>query len=93
MLLFGNADFFLFFCIVHSIIHQKPVYMETQVKSVRAIINSLAVGDSENFPLDRYEYVVSCRTRLSTTTVKQFTSKIDREAQVVIITRLDDKPE
>lgn len=67
--------------------------MTTKEKSVRAQINDLEIGASVDFPLARYDYVVSCRTRLQTTTVKQFASKIDKERGVVSITRDKDKPE
>lgn len=68
--------------------------METNTKSVRAQINDLEIGASANFPIERYDYVVSCKTRLQTTTVvKRFSSKMDTEAQVVTITRNDDKPQ
>jgi len=61
------------------------------VKSVRAEINELEIGASVAFPIARYDYVVSCRTRLQQTTGKQFSSKIDGD--FVRITRNNDKPE
>lgn len=67
--------------------------METNTKSVRAQINELEINASVDFPLERYDYIVSCRTRLQTTTVKTFSSKIDKDAQVVTITRDEDKPQ
>ena len=67
--------------------------MATKEKSVRAQMNDLEVGASVEFPLGRYDYIVSCRTRLQTTTKKQFSSKIDKERGVVSITRDEDKPE
>lgn len=65
--------------------------MATKEKSVRARINELEVGQAAEFPLVRYDYVVSCRTRLQTTTGKQFTSRIDKDRDVVVITRDNDK--
>lgn len=59
-------------------------------KSVRAQINDLEVGQAAEFPLSRYDYIVSCRTRLQTTTGKQFTSKIDKDRGTVGITRDED---
>ena len=56
-------------------------------------MNELEIGGAADFPLARYDYVVSCRTRLQTTTNKTFTSKIDNERDVVTITRGEDKPE
>lgn len=63
----------------------------TKEKSVRAQINELDYFEEARFPLSRYDYVVSCRTRLQTTTGKRFTSKIDYEANEVIITRIEDQ--
>lgn len=57
---------------------------------VRAQINALAVGGSVDFPLERYDYVVSCRSRLQTTTVKRFSSKINKDRGEVTITRDED---
>lgn len=59
-------------------------------KSVRAQINELQIGGAADFPLTRYDYVVSCRTRLQMTTDKRFTSEIKRETSVVTITRIED---
>jgi hypothetical protein len=55
--------------------------------NVRERINSLDIGASTYFPLARYDYIVSCRTRLQTTTPKRFSSEIDRERGVVKIIR------
>lgn len=59
----------------------------TKEKSVRAQINGLQIGAEARFPLGRYDYVVSCRTRLQMTTGKRFSSRIDNEAGEVVITR------
>lgn len=59
----------------------------TKTISVRAQINGLSVGTEVRFPLERYDYVVSCRTRLQMTTGKRFSSRIDNEAGEVVITR------
>ena len=64
--------------------------MAKQSKSVRAQINDLEVGASVAFPLERYDYVVSCRTRLQITTGKSFTSRMDSDNKVVVITREKD---
>lgn len=87
----------LFFCLhlsgssfIHSDIIQQ---MENKTKSVRAQINDLEVGGWVDLPLANYDYVVSCRTRLQTTTKKQFSSKIMKDDGVVRITRDEDKPE
>lgn len=61
--------------------------MAVNPKSVRARINGLEVGANIEFGLDRYDYVVSCRTRLQTTTGKRFSSRTDKVRGVVIITR------
>lgn len=68
----------------------KKVKMKDKEKSVRAQINDLEIGASVDFPLARYEYVVSCRTKLGFTTGKAFESKTDRERGVVTITRIED---
>lgn len=62
--------------------------MAKQSKSVRATINDLEVGASAAFPLARYEYVVSCRTKLALATGKVYTSRTDREKNEVVITRI-----
>lgn len=56
-------------------------------------MNALGVGESVEFSLLRYDYAVSCRQRLQLVTPKRFTSTIDQNTGVVIITRLEDKPE
>ena len=61
--------------------------MAVNPKSVRARINGLEIGQAVEFPLERYDYVVSCRTRLQTTTGKRFSSRTDKARGVVIITR------
>jgi len=67
--------------------------METKTKSVRSQINGLEVGSSVDFPLGRYDYVVSCRSRLCLASKKVLYSKIDVERDVVTITRDKDKTE
>jgi|GEM_PF-5318909 hypothetical protein len=57
--------------------------------NVRESINDLDVGASTSFPLERYDYIVSCRTRLQTTTQKRFSSEIDRDNGVVKIIRTE----
>ena len=61
--------------------------MAVNPKSVRARINGLEIGQAVEFPLERYDYVVSCRTRLQTTTGKRFSSRTNKCDGVVIITR------
>lgn len=61
----------------------------TQTLSVRAQIKNLKVGMSADFPLERYDYVVNCRTRLQFGTELKYTSTIDREQNVVTITRIN----
>lgn len=43
--------------------------------NVRAEINALEIGHVATFPLEQYEYVLSCRTKLQTSTGKKFTSR------------------
>ena len=61
----------------------------TQKTSVRAQIKNLQVGMSADFPLERYDYVVNCRTRLQFGTDLKYTSSIDRDNNVVTITRIN----
>jgi hypothetical protein len=56
-------------------------------KSVRARINELEISQAVEFPLERYDYIVSCRTRLQTTTGKRFSSRTDKTRGVVVIFR------
>lgn len=57
--------------------------------SVRAQIKNLGVGESASFPLERYDYVVNCRTRLQFGTELKYTSSIDRDKNEVVITRIN----
>lgn len=56
--------------------------------NIRAAINALEKSETANFDLTRYDYVLSCRTRLQKTTGKKFSSKINNAAGTVAITRL-----
>lgn len=56
-------------------------------KNVRATINALEVGQSAEFPLRDYDYVLSCRTRLQTSTGRKFSSRKDKARNVVVIKR------
>jgi len=56
--------------------------------NIRAQINALEIGHVASFPLDRYEYVLSCRTRLQTSTGKKFSSKKNKKTGLVQITRI-----
>lgn len=49
-------------------------------------MNELAIGAEIEFPLHRYEYVCSCRTRLQISTGKQFTTKKEKTGITVIRT-------
>lgn len=62
--------------------------MATKERNVRAQINGLKIGEAARFPLARYDYVLSCRTRLQKTTGKRFSSKTD-DAEVVITREAD----
>lgn len=79
--------------IIHTYTHFNIKIMAKTDKSVRALIDDLEVGASVNFPLERYEYVVSCRSRVQLVGRKRFKSTTDKEAGVVVITRTEDKPE
>lgn len=59
---------------------------ETKI-NVRAIINDLEVGDFVELPLTRYDYVNSCCRRLQNSEKKQFSLKIDKDKDGVIVTR------
>lgn len=59
--------------------------------NVRKEMLGLAIGESADFPIERYDYVLSCRTRLQTiTSVMRFSSSTEK-AGLVTITRLEDK--
>lgn len=61
--------------------------------NVRAEINALEIGEAANFPLERLDYVLSCRNRLQAVTGKKFSSKRNKSLNIVTITRKeDDKP-
>ena len=53
--------------------------------NIRGQMNDLVVGAEIEFPLHRYEYVCSCRTRLQISTGKQFTTK--KEKTGITVTR------
>lgn len=60
--------------------------METTLdQNVRGELNALEIGATARFPIERYEYVLACRTKLSKTTGKKFSSTTN--ATHVIITR------
>lgn len=65
--------------------------METQqTQNVRAEINALEVGDVAMFPIARYEYVLSCRTKLAKATGRAFKStsvSLDKTKDSVFIKR------
>lgn len=62
-----------------------------KVINVRKDMLALEVGQSADFPIERYDYVLSCRTRLQTTTgVRRFSSSTEKVG-FVTITRLEDK--
>lgn len=68
----------------------KIIDMENTV-NVRKEMNALKVGEAADFPIERYDYVLSCRTRLQTISgVKRFSSSTEK-AGFVTITRLEDK--
>lgn len=56
-------------------------------ENIRAAINALEKGEAANFELSRYDYVLSCRNRLQTSTGKKFSSKKNNAAGTVAITR------
>lgn len=55
--------------------------------SLRRQIIDMEVGDTVPFPLDRYDYVVSCRQRIATNLGRTITSSTDKVAGVVRLTR------
>ena len=65
--------------------------METETKqNVRGEIDALEIGADADFPIGRYEYVLSCRTKLSKATGKTFKSGTfinDKDEMRVKITR------
>lgn len=57
-------------------------------ENIRAEINALEVDENVSFPIERIEYVLSCRNRLQSATGKKFTSKRNKEEGIVVITRI-----
>lgn len=56
-------------------------------KSARATILEMEIGQTVEFPLTRYDYIVNCKTRLQIGTTQKWASEIDRINQVVKIKR------
>lgn len=56
-------------------------------ENVRATMKALEVKQFHDFALERYDYVVSCRTRLQNATGRTLTSEILRDIKKVRITR------
>lgn len=57
-------------------------------QNVRGELNALKIGEWANFPLDRYEYTLSCRTKLQGSTNKIFTSLKQKEVGRVYYQRI-----
>lgn len=85
--MFCIIGFFFTFVMVQSI------NMNKKTISIRSRINELEIGSTANFPLARYNYIVSCKYRLSLDTGKNFSSTINRKKDVVSVTRLQDNAE
>lgn len=58
-------------------------------QNVSASIRALDVGDVADFPLNRYNYVVSCRSRVALSKGTAYTSEINRDNDTVRITRIE----
>lgn len=58
--------------------------------NVRKQINALACGEDAEFDIERYDYILSCRTRLQQSTGKRFSSHTQTVGKVTI-TRILDK--
>lgn len=61
-----------------------------KIINVRKEMNALEVGQSYDFPIARYDYVLSCRGRIQTTTQQKRFSSSTEKAGFVTITREDD---
>ena len=57
--------------------------------NVRKVMNDLKIGESADFPIERYDYVLSCRNRLQKSEGKRLSSSTEK-AGFVTITRLED---
>jgi len=57
---------------------------------VRAQMNAMTIGEKLSWPMERYDYVVNCRTRLQMASDKRFTSTIKEVAEHVTIERVAD---
>lgn len=60
---------------------------------VRALMNAMAIGETLSWPMERYDYVVNCRTRLQMASVKRFTSTTKAIDGQVTIERIADAAE
>lgn len=63
--------------------------MSETATSLRATILALIPAQSAEFPLERYEYIMSCYQRVQHKTGRKYATKIDREKGVVNVTRTD----
>lgn len=61
--------------------------METAVSTRQQIIN-MEVGQSESWPLSRYNYIVSAKYRIGLDMGREYKSTIDREAGTVTLERI-----
>ena len=57
---------------------------------VRALMNAMQIGETLSWPMERYDYVVNCRTRLQMASVKRFSSTTKAQDGQVTIERLED---
>lgn len=58
-------------------------------QNVRGELNALEIGDWANFPLDRYEYALSCRNKLQGSTEKKFKSLKQKDVGRVYFQRIN----
>lgn len=57
--------------------------------NVRATILAMSIGQKARFPLERYDYVTNCRSRLQFATGRRWTSEIIKEDKEVELTEVD----
>lgn len=62
-------------------------------KPVRAQMKAMKIGAKLSWPMERYDYIVNCRTRLQMSTLMRFSSTTKEVDGQVTIERLEDASE
>lgn len=56
-------------------------------------MKAMKIGAKLSWPMERYDYIVNCRTRLQMSSLMRFTSTTKEVENFVTIERLEDAPE